>query len=339
MFLMVGRFLALVLCLGGGTQSQEPDRDSVIKRLVDLVDYRTQLDSIMVVAIAEDPSYTIRFTTKILGNLIRTDREHLAFRANQSQVGDKEKVVVRDGRLLRKHSAYGAKLEFSNSPFNTQVNVRLLGLSPSPIVGLEPDTPVSRTLVGQIASERGIATFAKESFQSLDCLSLSVVRKDNATMKAFFDLELRYRGCSIQSGEYFDWVFIEEIDDKFPKSLHVKMTKSGNDLFNEKVTVDRFELDGKIEETEFEWQGVGAEEGEIVEVLDGSLGDEVVKAVLRNGNLVPASKDEIAKNATRRDSFRPKSSCPRQTIVWLGSCLLLFASIAVLLLLRPKSKQ
>jgi hypothetical protein len=158
-------------------------------------------------------------------------------------------------------------------------------------------------------------------------------------MKAFFDLELRYRGCSIQSGEYFDWVFIEEIDDKFPKSLHVKMTKSGNDLFNEKVTVDRFELDGKIEETEFEWQGVGAEEGEIVEVLDGSLGDEVVKAVLRNGNLVPASKDEIAKNATRRDSFRPKSSCPRQTIVWLGSCLLLFASIAVLLLLRPKSKQ
>jgi hypothetical protein len=338
MFLMVGQFLALVLCLGGGTQSQEPDRDSIMKRLDDLVDYRMHLDSMLVVAIAEDPSYTIRFTTKILGKLIRTDREYLAFNANQSQVGDRDKVVVRDGKLLRKHSVYGAKLEISNSPFNTQVNVRLLGLSPSPISGLEPDTPVSRTLVGQIASELVIATFAKESFQSLDCLSLSVIRKDNATMKAFFDLELRYRGCSIQSGEYFDWVFIEEMDDKFPKSLHVNMTKSGSDVFNEKVIVDRVALGGKIEETEFEWRGLGVEEGELVEVRDGSLGSGIVKGVLRNGNLVPASKDEIAKTPTRPDSFRLETSYPRQMIFWLGSCLLLFASIAVLLLLRPKSK-
>jgi hypothetical protein len=329
----------LLLSFCSENYAQVIDKSLTARRLLDLIEDRSGLESMLVVAVAKDPAYTIRFTTKIQGSLIRTDREYLAFKANPSQVGDRDKVVIRDGKLFRKHSVYGAELKNANSPFNTQVNVRLLGLSPSPMVGLKSETSVEQTLLGQLAKGIETASFEKEIFQSVECVSISVVREDKAVLKAFFDPAYRYRGCSIKSGDYFDWVFIEEFEETFPTLLHVKMTKAGEDVFDEVLTVERVVLNPKINASDFEWNGLGVQEGELVDVRDGSLENgKFIKGILKNGQLVPASSDDISKVPGRHDTFQKKTKSRGQVFLLLGSCVLIFAAITMFLLFRKKTE-
>lgn len=234
------------------------------------------------------------FDSRTNGRQHRNDREYKRFPQSTAQENSSDKAIVDGEKLKRLRSRFGAELNTSSTPFNTQINAKVIGLLPTPLVALRTNVKLEASLVGQILSKSKSedARILPTQIFNNDCISLEVDRDDLVVMRAYFDDSCTYRGCGIESGEYLDQLWIEEgqiIDGIFfPKKYRLVKTKGKTTVVDQHVTLTSVVVNVAFAPGEFDFVGLGVKDGDVVDVKDGSLdGSADADGIFTNGKIIP----------------------------------------------------